>query len=267
MMMESNEISSRDKLEQVFREGKITREDYERLVKAMIRPPEPEEEPEPSSRERGKLRKSWEDGVIGGLCAGYARYFGVDVNLVRILFVAVVILLTIFNGKGWTLILLYFSFCPFVSWDEKEKAVAFQKSGHPRLFSVAVATLFFILPLIYSVAVSAGLEELYEQMGMKIWSPQYQSTIAGRAIDCASEYRSILHQLFSSEWDHQLMALLVGTLVVWVCLFGGVIYDSLCKPHVRRGFVLITLGLGVAWMIFLVAGTVYPFVMGLQRIR
>jgi phage shock protein C len=42
-------------------------------------------------RFEGRLTRSREDVKIAGVCSGFARYFGVDVTLVRILWLAVCI--------------------------------------------------------------------------------------------------------------------------------------------------------------------------------
>ena len=46
--------------------------------------------------ERGLLRRSYEDRMMGGVAGGLARYFGVDTTIVRIAFVV----LTLFGGAG-----------------------------------------------------------------------------------------------------------------------------------------------------------------------
>lgn len=36
-----------------------------------------------------KLYRSWDRKMIGGVCAGIAEYFDIDVSLVRLIFVAI----------------------------------------------------------------------------------------------------------------------------------------------------------------------------------
>ncbi|HET9500924.1 MAG TPA: PspC domain-containing protein [Marmoricola sp.] len=49
------------------------------------------QQPVPSGPAR-RLTRPYDDRVIGGVCAGLARYFGIDPNLVRVLTVLVVVL-------------------------------------------------------------------------------------------------------------------------------------------------------------------------------
>ena len=46
----------------------------------------------PSSRPVRRLTRPYDDRVIGGVCAGLARYFNLDPTLVRVLTVLVVVL-------------------------------------------------------------------------------------------------------------------------------------------------------------------------------
>jgi phage shock protein PspC (stress-responsive transcriptional regulator) len=50
----------------------------------------------PFGPERGALRRPFSDRMLAGVAAGLARYFGVDVTIVRIAFVV----LTIVGGAG-----------------------------------------------------------------------------------------------------------------------------------------------------------------------
>jgi len=153
MIMESADVSSQEKLDQMLHNGSITEEDYRRLSQAMAGPSEQPTADKEAGTQRGPFRKSWEHGVIGGLCAGFAEYFGVDPLVVRIVLIVACVLLSALSVVGLALIpLLYFALCAFVPWDEDEKAKAFKMSGHPRLFVVAVASLFVVLPLLYSLS-------------------------------------------------------------------------------------------------------------------
>jgi phage shock protein PspC (stress-responsive transcriptional regulator) len=52
--------------------------------------------PFPFGPERGVLRRPFQDRMLAGVAAGLARYFGVDVTIVRIAFVV----LTVAGGAG-----------------------------------------------------------------------------------------------------------------------------------------------------------------------
>jgi len=254
MIMKSADSSSQEKLDQMLHNGKITEEDYQRLSQVMAGPSGPLTADKEVGTERGKFCKSGENGVIGGLCAGCAEYFGVDQLVVRTVLIVAWVLLSALSGVALALIpLLYFALCAFVPWDEDERAKAFIMSGHPRLFVVAVACLFVVLALLYSAVVLPGLEPIYYEMGVKIWSSEFQQTLAGRAIDSASEYRYWL------QLNDGVIFLGAGIAALFT-LFLRVVYSSLCKAGLRKWYAIIMVGLGCAWMVFLVAGTLYPFV-------
>lgn len=251
--MESADVSSQEKLDQMLHNGSITEEDYQRLSQAMARASEQLTADKQVGTERGKLCKSWEHGVIGGLCAGCAKCFGVDPLVVRIVLIVACVLLSALGGVGLALIPLYFALCAFVPWDEDEKAKAFIISGHPRWFVIAVAALFIVLPALYSSLMLPRLESIYSDMGIRVWSREFQRTWAGRAIDGASEYRSW------SRLNDGAVFVAAGIAAVFT-LFLAVVYSSLCRARLRKYYAIITVGLGCAWMVFLVAGTLYPLV-------
>jgi hypothetical protein len=118
---------------------------------------------------------------------------------------------------------------------------------------VAVACLFVVLPLLNSVLILPGLESIYSDMGIRVWSREFQRTWAGRAIDGASEYRNL------SQLNDGGIFLGAGIAAVFT-LFLGVVYSSLCRARLREYYAIIMVGLGCAWLVFLVAGTLYPFV-------
>ena len=257
--MEQANVSSQEKLDQMLRDGKITEEDYHRLSRAMKSVRDEPNGNGATATERGKLRKSMENGWVGGLCAGYAEYFGVDERLIRTILIIAFVLLSALGGIGLALIPLYFVLCALTPWDEEEKAKAFLKSGRPRLFMGAVAGLFFILPLLYSVLCLPGLKSLYSGMGIEVWSALLQSTFAGRAIDCASEYRYWLSLNGG--------AVFVGLgFVTSVMLFLWIVHRSLCRERVRKYYAIAAIGLGLAWILFLVVGTLYPLVISMERL-
>ena len=62
-------------------------------------------------REEKLLRRSRTDRILGGVCGGFARYFGVDTLLVRLLFV----LFAITAGAGLLLYILLWIVMPLES--------------------------------------------------------------------------------------------------------------------------------------------------------
>lgn len=260
-IMKSADISSREKLDQMLHNGKITEEDYRRLSQVMTVPAEQLKADNAVATERGKFCKCREDGMIGGLSAGYAKYFNFDLTIVRtVLIISYIIFSALTSGVGLVLIpILYFVLCAFVPWDEDEKTQSFIMSGHPRLFVVTIACLFAILPMFYSILFLPQLESIYTDMGIKLWSSEFQQTLAGRAIDCASEYRYWL------QLSDGAIFIGLGTCAL-LTLFLGIVYSSLCKVSLRKYYAIIMVSLGCAWMVFLVAGTLYPFVTIIQTL-
>jgi hypothetical protein len=126
-------------------------------------------------------------------------------------------------------------------------------SGHPRLFVVAVACLFVVLPLLYSVLILPGIESTYSDLGIQIWSSEFQQTLSGRAIDSASEYR------YWIRLNDGAIFLGAGIAALFT-LFLGVVYSNLCRARLRKYYAILMVSLGCAWIVFLVAGAVYPFV-------
>jgi phage shock protein PspC (stress-responsive transcriptional regulator) len=155
-------VSSQEILDQMLRDGKVSEDDYLRLSRAMAgvsNPPAVPDIPLPVNR---KLHKSMEEGVIGGLCAGYAQYFGVDKYIVRLILVLAFFLLTLLlHGFGLALIPLYFIHCAFLPWDNEEKAHPLVQGKHLRSFTVAVACLFFLFPWLFSELGLLKLVKLY----------------------------------------------------------------------------------------------------------
>jgi hypothetical protein len=160
---------------------------------------------------------------------------------------------------GLALIPLYFAFCLLVPWDDREKSRAFAASGNVRLFVILVASLFIVLPALHAFVLLPRLESSYANMGVTVWSGEFQQTVAGRAIDAASEYR-YWFQLNDG-------AFFVGTPIAAVfALCAGVVYSTLCRARVRKYYATTMIGVGCAWVVFLVVGALYPLVTILEPI-
>lgn len=90
-------------------------------------PPEPEPETAPAPK---RLLRSSADRIIGGVCGGIGRYFGVDPTLVRIGAVALVLL----GGAG---LVVYAAALLLVPLDDESPAAP--SSGRDRVIAVAFA--------------------------------------------------------------------------------------------------------------------------------
>lgn len=256
--MESSSATSHEKLERMLAEGKISRTDYDRLSKAMAPAPKVDDLSDSAEVKPRKILKSWGKGQIGGICAGFGAYFGIDARIVRVIAILAFLFLLAWDGLGLLLIPLYFALCSATPWDEPEKARAFKESGWPKTIMISAAVLFIILPALYSMLVLPSLESACERMGIRVWSVEFQGTLPGRAFDAASEYESLLSQVFSSHSDHVLIFFLVLAVAVISILFLGVVYSSLCKASIRRVFMILAIGSGAVWFLFLMGGTLYP---------
>ncbi len=258
MTMESSSATSQEKLERMLADGKISQADYERLIKAMSPLPKEADLSESAEAKPRKILKSWEKGQIGGICAGFAAYSGIDAGIARVIVILAFLFLLAWDGLGLLLIPLYFVLCSATPWDEPEKARAFKESGRPKTIMISAAVLFLILPALYSVLVLPLLESACERMGIQVWSVEFQGTLPGRAFDAASEYESLLSQVFSSQSDHVLIFFLVLAVAVISMLFLGVVYSNLCNASIRRIFMVLVIGSGAVWFLFLLGGTLYP---------
>jgi phage shock protein PspC (stress-responsive transcriptional regulator) len=266
--MESANCTSQEILDQMLRDGKVSDDDYLRLSRAMAgvsNPPATPDTPLPVNR---KLHKSMEEGVIGGLCAGYARYFGVDKYIVRMIVVLAFFLLTILYGFGLALIPLYFVHCAFLPWDNEEKAHPLVQGKHLRSFTVAVVCLFFLFPWLFSELGLLKLVKLYRNEEIPIYTQLFQGTFAGRAIGCASvygyaiggapQYQPLCPDIFSFEINRLWLSLLAVAFVAFFTLLLRLIYANLCTGKLRSYYVSVVLSLGAAWMLFLLIGSFSP---------
>ena len=84
-------------LERCGQNGVVTMADIRGIIDILGRPERIEaDDPEPANpqeRPRRKLYRDMENKTVGGVCAGLAAYFDVDVALIRILFAAVSVVL------------------------------------------------------------------------------------------------------------------------------------------------------------------------------
>lgn len=256
--MDSDNVNSREKLDQLLGQGKISEADYLRLSKALVAAASRRGTATGVAPGRGRFRRNRQEGAICGLCAGYAIYSGKDVRIVRAALVTVFFLFLLALGplKAATLVILYVCICGFVPYEREEDTLEQNHNVYYRPFMVAVGGLYFVLPFLYSLVFYPALEEAYQTKGVQVWSQAYQATLAGRAIDCVSEYRGWL--LAGS--DHWWVFPLVLVLAVWVTVFVGMLYGTLCRRRVQMVFGMVMVGLGAVWLFFLVGGTLYPLI-------
>ncbi len=168
MTMESSGATSHEKLDRMHADGKISRADYERLSSAMKSKPAEQAKAGPDRR---RLRKSWEHRQIGGVCAGIAEYFGMDVLLVRVLFVAVALFLAAAPAVAIVYLLLYF----LMPWDDEAAAREPQHQGRPWRFALGASVFLLVLPFLFGQFALPRILRVYEDLGaalpsLAIWS-------------------------------------------------------------------------------------------------
>jgi phage shock protein PspC (stress-responsive transcriptional regulator) len=107
MMTEPNE-SAAERLDAMLADGKVSRSEYDTLAAAL------EESaaagPSSSVKPRGRLTRSASEGFLGGVCAGLADYFNVNVWFVRIFF-SMVPGISLLAYQVLSLVVLDFGYC------------------------------------------------------------------------------------------------------------------------------------------------------------
>ena len=78
-------VTSAEQLDDLLREGKISREEYETLRKAMDSAAAEEAEHRRHNA-TPRLSKSWKNRQLGGVCAGIAERFGIEPWRIRLIF-------------------------------------------------------------------------------------------------------------------------------------------------------------------------------------
>lgn len=158
-MAEAN-LSAFDQLQALLNEGKITAEDYETLLKALETQNKPAPQP-PAAPARPRLRKSWTDRQLGGVCAGIAESLGSDPWIVRALFI-----FAFFATHGGALVaylLLYFVM-PWTNDRDEVLTVSKLLRNSSRSFPVLLLVLWggFFLCNLYLLP---KFEALYRSLG------------------------------------------------------------------------------------------------------
>lgn len=255
-------MSSQEKLDQLLSNGKITDAEYLKLSKALTKDEEqqPDEAKSQSEAGKGKLKKNFEKGVFAGVFAGIADHYNTDVIKIRVSAVIAFFILFLFNGAALLLLPLYFVVAAMLPFDEQEKAVELRKKGCDKAFFIEILVFFFLIPFLYSGLLLPRLLNIYEQLGLEVWSSSFQATFYGRAIDLASEYKSYL--TFSDPsviWMYIITAFLVA--------FAMLVYSSLCNAKMKKGIHAGILIAGIGWNIFIVAGTYFPIFTMAENVR
>jgi phage shock protein PspC (stress-responsive transcriptional regulator) len=108
----------------------VTEKEIEKIIEEMGKVESQEEEKKDEQNDEKKsetrtkrLYRLREGAIIGGVCAGLAAYFNIDVSLIRLIFV----LLTIFTGGIWIVVYVVLMFILPQAETSAEMASAFGK--------------------------------------------------------------------------------------------------------------------------------------------
>ncbi|GMW01688.1 MAG: hypothetical protein AMXMBFR84_28250 [Candidatus Hydrogenedentota bacterium] len=243
--MSQSESTSIDKLNQMLSDGSITEDDYHTLWSAMRGGDKPGAARLPvEAATSKKLAKSLDQGRIFGVCAGFASYFGVDPNVIRIFLLLTLPMLGAFTG------LLYILAAILLPWDNPEQGKAFRSSGHVNAFTAVLIAVLFAIPVLFSILALPLLLNIYEDAKFTVWSSEFQGTVSGRAVDCLHTYRSYAIEKEALPFSLAIVAI--------VSILLRTIYANACNARFRTGFERVVLGGGILWLLFMVVGSMLP---------
>ncbi|MCP4642776.1 MAG: PspC domain-containing protein [bacterium] len=160
--MSASDATSVEHLDLLFAEGRITDEDYRTLRSAL----ETEEANQASkgAREVDRLRKSWANRQLGGVCAGIAAKLGMETSTVRLLF------LLAFLFTGGTAILVYLVLFIVLPWDQDVSVLKDRKGRFPWLFLSVLGVEAAVLWL-FMVFMSPRVVEVFSNLGAELPVP------------------------------------------------------------------------------------------------
>jgi len=116
----------------------------------------PERKSKETKSEPNRLYRSESNRMIAGVCAGLADYFGIDVSLIRILFITI----TLFGGSGLLLYILLWVTIPSESAPEKdavENSVKPSNKQDRRVLSRGWVGILVVVIGVYFLLVNFGI--------------------------------------------------------------------------------------------------------------
>ena len=169
--------SSVEQLDALLEEGKISREEYETLRKAMDAT-----EVDEAQRRRYKapqrLRKSRKNRQLGGVCAGIAERIGISPWRVRW-----VALIAFVLTQGIALV-AYLCLYLLLPWDETEELDVREKEPLSRKFLVRLGVLWLLNLLVLWLLFTTRLAPLFEGVARTLpkltrWAIQLSNSFCG----------------------------------------------------------------------------------------
>ena len=156
--MTQGNATSVEQLESMLRAGRISNEEYARLRDAMTSRPAEKR----ITQDRQRLRKSWTDRELGGVCGGIARYYDVSSTRIRIAF------LLLFLLTGGTAMAIYLAYYLVLPWDDAERD---QIPRFPWKYAVAVFVLAVAIVMLLQVVVPRAILDVSENVGSRLPAP------------------------------------------------------------------------------------------------
>ena len=155
------EQNSQEKLESMLREGKISRNEFDELVRAMKQQEERGRTRLSGEGRRKRLTRSWRKRALNGICAGIAENLGVEPLLIRILAVI------LFFVAGPLTIIGYIVLTFLLPWDDPEAAYEPSRKGHPWLFGIALISLLLLMYLVLNT-IGEYMKHIYVEIGSEV---------------------------------------------------------------------------------------------------
>jgi phage shock protein PspC (stress-responsive transcriptional regulator) len=234
--MESSGATSHEKLDQMLADGKISQADYERLSNAMKSKPAEQEKAGPEKR---RLHKSWEHRQIGGVCAGIAEYIGLDVLLVRVLFVAIAILLAAAPVVVLVYLLLYY----LLPWDNVKAAREPWRQGRRWGFALGASIFLLALPILFGQLGLPRILRVYEDLGTALPS------LSALSIHAALAYRIEPH------WETLPWGIPISIILI---VIASLLYLVCHNRKLRRVYGIGFLLLAAVFPLTLIVGSLFP---------
>jgi len=100
-----------------------------------------------SSQEPKKLYRSGTNRMIGGVCAGFAEYFNIDVTLVRIIWV----IFALFKGLG---AIVYLACLIFMPENPEERAPSEEDKKPPQNTGLIIGIILIVIGLVFLARVN-----------------------------------------------------------------------------------------------------------------
>jgi phage shock protein PspC (stress-responsive transcriptional regulator) len=152
--------SSLEQLDSLLEAGKISQADYETLRKTM-ESKNAEELKRQRQESRPRLCKSWTNRQLGGVCGGFAEYFGLNARTLRL-----IVFLGALLSFG-TVVLVYLALYLILPWDEGPRPLADERKRLPWGFAAMLGSLW-VIHTYFLAYVEPRIEATLADMGVAL---------------------------------------------------------------------------------------------------